>query len=344
MSLYNFLGNSGIPYQNSIGTYPGNISNPYIAWEETRKLSGGIDLGFLADRIMISATHSRNHSSNQLLNYALPTITGFTGYQTNFPALIQNTSWEITATTVNLRNKSFQWSSNLNLTIPKNKLVSFPNLSTSSYASSLVIGEPITIKKAYQFAGVNPATGLYQYLDYKGNPTSSPSFVTDRNAIVNTSPKYYGGFQNNFQYRGLELDFLFQFVKQLGANYTFYNGSRFPGKFTATKSNQPASVFSRWQKPGDVSEIAKFTTGSNGYSSSDFSYTDASYIRLKNLSLSWQLPVNWNRKIGIRDWKVYAQGQNLLTITKYNGLDPETQSVTTLPPLRVWTVGIRVGL
>jgi hypothetical protein len=131
----------------------------------------------------------------------------------------------------------------------------------------------------------------------------------------------------------------------LGLSYSFFNGgSRFPGQFLATRSNQPVSVLERWQNPGDVSTIGRFTTGYNGYRSSTFSYTDASYVRLKNLSLSWTLPVNWYRKIGIKDWKVYAQGQNLLTITKYNGLDPESQSVTTLPPLRVWTMGLRVGL
>jgi hypothetical protein len=269
MSLYNFLSNSGIPYQNSLGTKPAGISNPYLAWEETRKLSGGIDLGFLADRIMISATYSRNRSSNQLLFYVLPTITGFGSYNINFPALVQNSSWELALSTVNLRNKSFQWSSSFNLTIPKNKLVSFPNLTTSSYANGLVIGEPITIVKAFHFVGVNSATGAYQYLDSKGNPTSSPSSATDRNAVVNTSPKFYGGFQNNLQYKGIELDFLFQFVKQLGANYSFVNGFLYPGQFTATKSNQPASVLDRWQKPGDVSSIAKFTTGSNGYRISD---------------------------------------------------------------------------
>ncbi len=86
----------------------------------------GIDLGFINDRVLLNATYARNRSSNQLLMYSLPGITGFSGVTTNFPALVQNTSWELTLSTQNLNLKSFKWSSNINVTLPGNKLVSFP--------------------------------------------------------------------------------------------------------------------------------------------------------------------------------------------------------------------------
>jgi TonB-linked SusC/RagA family outer membrane protein len=342
MSLYDFIANAGIPYQSSISISPRNIPNPYLQWEETRKLQAGIELAFASERIVLNTTYSRNRSSNQLLLFALPSFIGFSSYYRNFPALVQNTSWEFSLNTTNLQGKLFKWTSNLNVTIPENKLIAFPNLASSTYANALSIGQPVNAIKTFHSAGVNPSTGLYQYLNNKGDVTSSPTTV-DRTAIVNISPKFYGGFQNNLQYKGIELGFLFQFVKQLGSNYSFTNGTKFPGQFAAASSNQPVNVLDRWQNPGEISSIAKFTTNSNGYRISDFSYTDASFIRLKNVSLSWQFPGKWLEKKYLKSCRLYAQGQNLLTLTNWKGLDPEIQNVSTLPPLRIWAVGLQAG-
>jgi hypothetical protein len=343
MSLYNFFSSQGIPYQNSIGIQPRNFPNSYLQWEETRKLQAGIELAFASERIVLNATYSRNRSSNQLLSFALPSFTGFSSYNRNFPALVQNTSWEFSLHTTNFQDKLFKWTSNINLTIPANKLVAFPDLASTTYATFLTIGQPVNAIRTLHSAGVNPSTGLYQYLDSKGNVTSSPA-IADYTAIVNTTPKFYGGFQNNLQYKGIELDFLFQFVKQLGPSYLFGNGGFiFPGQFAASFSNQPVTVLNRWQNPGDVSSKAKFTTGWNGFLGGDFAYTDASYLRLKNVSLSWQLPNKWVGKKYVKSCRLYAQGQNLLTITNWKGLDPETQSVSTLPPLRICAIGLQVG-
>jgi TonB-linked SusC/RagA family outer membrane protein len=343
MSLYDFLPSQGIPYQNNIGIQPRNIPNSYLQWEETRKLQAGIELAFASERIVLNTTYSRNRSSNQLLTFALPSFTGFSSYIRNFPALVQNTSWEVALNTTNFQSKFFKWTSNINVTIPANKLVAFSDLANTSYVYLLSIGQPLNAVKTFHAAGVNPSTGLYQYLDFKGNVTASPT-ITDLTAIVNISPKFYGGFQNNLQYKGIQLDFLFQFVKQLGPNYLFRNGGYiFPGQFAASFSNQPVTVLNRWKSSSDVSSIAKFTTGWNGYLGGDFTYIDASYIRLKNISLSWQLPVKWREKAHFKDCRFYIQGQNLLTVTNWKGLDPETQSVSTLPPLRIWAVGLQVG-
>ncbi len=331
------------PYQGITTLQPNGLSNPYLAWEETKKMNLGLDLGFFKDRVLINANYFRNRSSNQLLGYSLASTTGFGSITRNFPAMVQNTGIELSFNTTNIEGKKLKWSTNANITLPNNKLISFPNLESSSYASRLVIGKPITIEKKFHFVGVDPTTGIY-YFDSKTNPFS-PKSPNDATVIINTSSEFYGGLQNNISYNGFELDFLFQFVKQKGRNYSF---GFYPG--TQTR-NQPAYVLDRWQQPGDNASYQKFNSD-NGLSGaflnaneySDAAVADASYIRLKNVSLSYRFLEKYLTKIHVRGIRIYAQGQNLWTITKYKGLDPETLSTFTLPPLRVLTVGAQITL
>lgn len=335
-----------IPYRGITSLIPTGLPNPYLQWEETRKLQAGFDFGLFNDRLIAEMIYFQNRSSNQLLSYSLPITTGFSSiFAFNFPATVQNSGWEISFNTTNIKTSNFSWISNINLTIPKNKLVVFENLASSPYASAYTIGKPITSVKVFHYLGVNPATGLYQFADLHGNPTSSPNYFTDQNVLINTSPTFYGGIYNAFHFKSFELSFLFQFVKQLGTNYRFGN---LPGQ----EYNQPTSILNHWQKTGDVSSIQRFTFGFDNnpvqaYTyllGSDAMWSDASYIRLKNLSISWQLPMKWRRIAHLENCRIYIQGQNLLTITKYIGLDPETLSSTSLPPLRVLTLGIQVSL
>jgi TonB-linked SusC/RagA family outer membrane protein len=343
MSLYNLY---PVPYQGTSGLYPAGLPNPHLQWESTKKLQVGIDLSFLQNRLFFNVTYVRNRSSNQLLSYALPSVAGFTSYRLNFPATIQNKNWEGSLKYTTIKNKDIKWSINFNLTIPQNKLIDFPNLSTSSYSNSLVIGESITSKKALRFLGVDPTTGSYMFAS-KTDPFN-PKFPDDYSELKNIDPKYYGGLQNNLTFKGFEIDFLFQFVKQIGYNDAlFWNGNRYPGNFYGGFSNQPATVLQRWQNPGDKASIKKFSTNPDAYVlESNYRYCDASYVRLKNVALSWIFPETLVKKLHLRNCKVYLHGQNILTITNYKGLDPENQSILnpSLPPLRVYTMGIQFGL
>jgi TonB-linked SusC/RagA family outer membrane protein len=349
MSLYSpYTANVAVPYQGITAFAPTGLTNPYLQWEETKKLQFGLDLGLLKDRILLTGDYVYNRSSNQLIGTPLPVLSGFYSINANFPATVQNTGWEFTLNTQNIKSRDFTWSSSFNLTIPKNKLAAFPNLANSAYATTYVIGQPISIARAYHFAGVNDSTGVYQVTDSKGNITDSPDPSVDKTVIINTLPKFYGGFSNTFSYNGFQLDVFFQFVKQTGPNMLF-GSSSFSGP-GAVNTNEPVWVLSRWQKQGDKTNIQRFNSNlslsgalSNALQS-EAHWSDASYIRLKNVSLSYQLPQSWRRKILKQDCRIYVQGQNLLTITKYKGIDPETQSVNSLPPLRVVTAGLLITL
>jgi hypothetical protein len=341
------------PYGGGTTLRANSLSNPYLQWEETRKLNAGINLGFLADRILLNLNYYRNMSSNQLLGYNLPIITGFNSITENFDALVKNSGIEMAINTVNFKGKDFNWSSSLNITIPRNELAAFPGLATSSYATTLVIGKPLGITKAFKYAGVNPATGRYNFEIPDKSLVEIPVLSRDETITIDRTPKFYGGLQNSISYKGFSLDFLFQFTKQIGYDETRFGYSS-PGTFSSNATtNQPASVLNYWKQGGDVAAYQRpnpnISTLTNIYSYassiySDAAWTDASYIRLKNLSLSYALPAFLLKQAHLQQVRLYAQGQNLLTFTKYKGLDPENQSTFVLPPLRVVTFGVQVSL
>ena len=276
-----------------------------------------------------------NQSSNQLTGIPLPGTTGFSSLQANLDATVQNRGLELTLRTVNFQRKNFYWSTNINFTIAQNKLLKFPDLESSTYANQYVIGQALNIQKVYHFTGVDPQTGVYTYEDV--NDDGQLSSNEDKQTIKDFSPKFYGGLQNTFKYQRWQLDFLFQFVKQINYNESIYFGV--PG----SAGNQPKAVLNHWQQIGDNKPYPIYTDGSNSaamdayykYFESDGVISDASFIRLKNISLLYELPFK------DLQCKVFFEGQNVLTFTKYAGADPEFKSSGYLPPLRVLSAGIQ---
>lgn len=329
---------TGAIYQGTIGLEPTRLFNPDFGWETNKKFEIALETGFLNDRFFVTTAWYNNRSSNQLVGIPLPGTTGFTSLQANLDATVQNRGLELSLRTVNFQNKNFGWTTNINFTQASNKLLSFPDLENSTYNYQFVIGQPLNIKKVYHFTGVNPQTGLYEFEDVNGDGVISAQ--DDKQFIRDFNPKFFGGVQNQFRYKQLQLDFLFQFVKQL--NWSPVVNTSVPG----TMSNQPAEVVNHWQSPSNTGAYQLYTDGANGqavdafyrYVESDAAVVDASYIRLKNISLSWDVPDSLLKGMKCR---VYIQGQNLLTFTSYNGADPEFKASGYLPPLKVWTTGLQ---
>lgn len=325
-------------YQSGNGLTPARLSNPDFAWETNKKLETGIEMGLLSNRILSSFSYYRNRSSNQLVGYPLPTTTGFTIIQGNFPATVQNTGVEIELSTRNMDKREFSWNTSFNVTIPRNKLVSFPNLENfPAYANRYVVGEPMSIVRTYHYTGLDQATGLYTFRDVDGNGSFD---LADQQSIKFLGRKFYGGLLNSFRYKEFQLDIFLQFVKQTG----WERLSGIPG---SSVSNQNTVVMSRWQQEGDNTSIPKagISSGnlSNLYAQSDAAITDASFVRLKNISLSYALDSNILHKIHLQNLRVFVQAQNLLTGTKYkSGIDPEGMNSDTLPPLRMVTFGVQL--
>lgn len=330
------------PYQGQTGLVPTQLYNPDYSWEANRKLELGLELGSLNDRIIVMISYYHNHSSNQLINFTLPIQTGFNSIIRNLPALVQNTGWEYQLNAAIIKAKSFTWDASLNLTFAHNKLLEFPDLSSSGYIGKYEIGKPLNMAKLIHQTGVDPQTGVFQFTDKNGHLTATPSFPDDYTVVKDLAPAFYGGLGSRFQYKGLSLSMFFQFVKQAGYNYTYNNAT--PGSMT----NQPIDVLGRWRERGDITNTQLYTTtnpGSTAYyysSYSDGAVSDASFIRLKTVALSYSFPQKWISQARAESIRFYVQGQNLLTLTNYKGGDPETRSTFSLPRLKILTAGIQI--
>lgn len=305
-------------YDGVIGFTPTRLFNPLFAWEVNKKLEFSLEMGLLNDHLQVTTTYFRNMSTNQLVGIPMPATTGFTSLRANLDAKVKNTGLEIQLNTVNFRKKHFNWTTSFNITFPKNELVEFPDLEGSTYANTYVIGKSLNIKKLYHNLGVNPETGIYEFEDYNNDGVISSG--NDKKFIIDFSTKFYGGLANHLSYKNWDLDFFFQFSQKTTYNYAVQ---------IYTSGNQSTlTLENRWHKPGDEAYLQRYTTGKNSaaqtaadrlYSSNE-AYADASYVRLKNLSIAYTIPESILKRMKC---SLYLQGQDLLTFTKYKGPDPE---------------------
>lgn len=342
---YNYLtrwsGSTVISYQGMPAYVPTQHANPLLQWQTNRKLEIGTDLAFLNDRINIDLSWYRDRTGNQLVTSNLPGITGFDKVTENFPATVQNTGWEASLTAKLIDKKDISWSFRFNAGANQNKLISFPGLSQSPYASIYIVGQSLNTLYTVHSTGVDPLTGLYTFLDKNKDGIITNSYNNGVNDLVpvDLSIKLDGGFGSDFQYKNWQVSLFFNF-RILKERSAIYNG--IPGLVNA---NQSVEILNRWQNPGDLAEFAKYTTRNSvsyiNYSQSDAIYSNASYIRLKNASISYQLSDKWLKSIGFQKCLVFARGQNLFLLTKYNGLDPDTPNLGSMPLSKTFVVGIQ---
>jgi TonB-linked SusC/RagA family outer membrane protein len=338
----NLWSSTSQPYQGMQGLRPTALFNPDYNWERNKKLEGGLEIGLWQDRVFFSFAYYRNRSSNQLISYNLPLQTGFGSVVKNLDALVQNSGLEIEATS-RILTGSFGWTVQANATIPRNRLVRFPGLASSSYAKVYQEGQSLNLIYGYRYLGVNPTTGVYGFEDV--NKDGQVNFPSDYQLLGNRDGAIFGGLLNTLRYKGWQLDIFIEGKKQKGLTYLASLAGNPPG---FAIYNQPQVVLERWQKPGDNAPVQQFSQGTGAPFQAVFSYLplsdgiygNASYIRLKNVALSFQPSAALLSKWGLQQLKLYLQGQNLATLTKYRGSDPETQNLSVLPPLRTIVAGI----
>ncbi len=338
-------------YLGSPAIFPSTLPNADIQWETTKKLEVALELGFLKNRILFAGNFYRNRSSNLITFLIVPLQSGYNSQQANLPALVQNSGIELELNTVNFKSKNFEWKTSLNITIPKNKLIDFPGLANTFSSSSYVIGQPINFSRIYNFAGVNPATGVATYEDV--DKDGAVTFANDR-VVAPIGTPYYGGLSNTVSYKNFELDFFFQFNHRNGITNVFTSP-------VGTMRNQNTSVLGRWRKPGDVTTIpgASTTAGSliatsyGNYTSSSAVWGNASYLKLRSVNLAYSLPAKLISRIKMSNCRVFVQGQNLFMKAKNKYiLDTETTVQggpsglgtgtigQVMPPLRTIVFGI----
>ena len=344
-----------VPFQGIAPSVPQNLYNPDYSWALKKSLNIATDLGFFHDRVLLNVTYYRDREGNQLGGYPLPAQAGFQNVLENLPAAVQNKGWEFALTSNNIKTKAFNWSTNFNISFNRNKLLSFPNLASSSYASSYVIGQPTSINIGYRYKGVNPQTGLFEYYDSKGQATIRPAYGLvsaggDEVPIGDREVKYMGGMGNTLSYKHFSLYFFFQFSSQNAPNWlSNVYSSNYPGQGAR---NSTVQVLDYWKNPGDHTQLQRLTssysndaaTAAGNFTQSSGAYSDDTYLRLKTVSLSYSLPDAMAKKLYLHDARIYVNAQNLLTITNYKVGDPETfGSLTGFPLQRIVAFGLSLN-
>ncbi len=325
---------------------PGNHTDSLLHWQVNRKGELALDLGFFKDRLSLSLAWYSNQCNDQIIPFPTPALTGFPDVISNSPANVRNTGWELLLSGSLLQRQKLHWSSRINIGINRNKLLSYPNIAQSPYAGTLVVGQSLNILKLLHSTGVDPQTGLYTYKDINGDGKITLDFTgktADDRLLYDLSTRFDAGFTNDISWGNWKLNVFVYLRRQLIEN-PLRALSGLSGIF-----NYTTDMLNRWQQPGDRATFARLTTNpgrDNSYlnfSRSDRVYTDALYMRLQNLSLSYT-PAAGIFARQLKGSSIFIQGQNLFLITNYKGLDPEVPGFGAMPRARTLTAGITITL
>ena len=347
--------------------YVGNViasslGNSKLKWETTEQADIGLDLGFLKQRITLSADIYRKTTKDLLLSASLPQSSGFATAIKNIGS-IQNQGLELTLNTENIKTKDFTWNSSFNISFNENKVLALSDNVTefittipwdttwnTTPAYIAKIGEPLGLMYGYV------SEGTYKYADFdqdvNGNYTLKPTVTANGNVranikpgdikykdlngdlnvtaadytvIGNGLPKHIGGFTNNFTYKGFDLNVFFQWSygnDLMNANRIVFEGTS--GKNTSYL-NQYASYADRWSPDNPDSDIYR-TRGYFGGGYASQYVEDGSYIRLKTVSLGYNIDPGLLKKAKLKSVRLYVAAQNLYTWTNYSGADPEVNT------------------
>lgn len=334
-------------YNDANTITPTSLGNDLYSWENTNKLDIALELSLFNHRITLNSNFFSNTITNPLVNQTVPSQTGFSSYVANLNARVQSRGWEFELNAINMDKHNFRWVTAATFSITRNKLLSFPDLQNSVYANLLEVGKSINLYRGYKFTGVDANTGLAKMEDIDKNGVIT--YPNDYQTLGGANPDFYGGIGNTFTYKGLSLDIFVQFRKQPWQfGYLYLHGQPL-GMMQNVKRDLTTKY---WKGPGDTqasvpglaatSASPVYRNFNSEFSRSDAAYSDASFIRVKNISLSYTLPARWANKAQLKEVKIYLRAQNPFLFTKYDALDPE--SGLTVPVLRNWTAGINIKL
>ncbi len=365
---FRYLGLYGVtPYNGQPGLAPTQIANDNLGWESTRQLDFGLDFGIFQNRISGEIDYYVKKTKDLLLDVPVPGTSGFS-VQTQNIGSVENKGFEFVLNTSNLVG-DFKWSTSFNFSVNKNKVTDLGgqqiiDQGSSRFMNVVKVGEPLGVFYGAQYAGVDPANGdAIWYVNEKDangniiNPAATTNDFASANFVVlgHPTPDNMAALTNTFEYKGIELSFTFQGVS---GNKIHLTGDPYMAANAAWYDNQTTDQLASWKKPGDITNIPQARLGyDNGDQGRNSRYlSDGSYIKLRSLTLGYELPSDLIKKAKFERVRIYIQAQNLLTFTKYIGWDPEVSSdfavdnVTSgvdfysAPQPRSITLGINIGL
>lgn len=333
------LWSAGSNYLETAGTAPSQLANPDLTWETTRQLDLGFDFAILKNAISFSFDYYNKYTYDLLLNVPVPYRSGFTSFLQNYGA-VRNSGVELGIQSTNINKKDFKWTTEFNISWNKNKIEKLASDITlgASGRNASILREGYSVNSFYLYKQlyVDPETGNAVYED-----VNKDGFITsaDRQIVGNALPNYTGGFTNDITYKDFSLNLFFYF--QQGNKILSMHDFFLVHGGTQNNIGFIPRQLERWQKAGDITDIPRLTTYSgdptiNGGSANNYGgnvanmssryLSDGSFIRLKNLALSYNLPKSIIRNLQLSRLRATVSVTNLFTITKYKGLDPEVNA------------------
>ena len=318
-------------YNNGNILYPTVLPNEFLQWENTRSIDFGLEYGLFNDRITGELSYYNKMSDKVLINVTIPRAFGFANKWDNV-AEITNQGIELVLRSRNLVGE-FTWSTEFNIAYNSNEISSIGGYSPDAVSGGtndtrVVVGSPVGTNFLVRFSHIDPSNGRPVYLDIDGNET----YIWDpanRVAVGNVLPDAIGGINNSFTYKGFDFSFLFAFV--IGGDIYDSSSKRQLGVMSINDGlwNMTPHIFDRWQQPGDDAGYARVTTENANLGSTtpwintDLWLHDGSFLRLRNITFGYTFPAEKVKKWKLGGLRIYAVGTNLLTFTKFPGLDPE---------------------
>lgn len=317
------LVSGGWTYMDTAGIAPQQKGNEKLSWETTWTTNLGFHLGFF-DRLNVDLELYHKRTSDILMEVPQSYSEGNNGFRWDNIGVMTNLGAELAINADVLRFKDFVWNINANVSYNKNEIKELYNgvkeYEQPNTSTKWVVGHAYGEFYINRYAGVNPANGDPLWYDKDGNITNefrqSDKVMVGKNFLA----PWQGGFGTTLTWKGISVNAQFSWV----ADRWMFNNDRFfeesNGLYTGFNQSKRL-LYDRWKKPGDVTDIPRW--GITPQMDSRF-LEDASFLRLKNLMISYMLPHNWMQKTKFfTGARIYAQGQNLLTFTKFSGLDPE---------------------
>jgi TonB-linked SusC/RagA family outer membrane protein len=350
---------------NVIGLAPSQVGNPDLKWESTAQTDLGLEFGFFNNRLTFVADVYYKTTRDLLLNVKIPTTSGFATSLQN-RGKVENKGFEFSVNAVPLEGK-FRWTTSFNISFNRNKILDLAGVNQlfaglgPNQSTILQVGQPLGTFYGYVADGLFQTTaeiaasaqttakpGDIRFKDFNGDKKINDA---DRTILGNAQPKYTGGFINSFSYKGFDLTVLLQ------GSYgnSLYNINRGTLENLTGLQNQSATTLDRWTPTHTNTIIPRATSLKPTARSWDRAVEDGSYLRLKNLQLAYNFSAGALKGLGFNSLRVYANIQNLFTITKYSGLDPEVSRYASdntspgfdsgaYPNARTLTFGINVSL
>lgn len=322
MGLYSAGGN----YNSLPGTYPYQIANDQLGWEISESFNIGLDFALLNGRLGGTIEFYNRNTKELLLDMPLSYTSGFSSIATNV-GKIRNRGVEISLNATPISTKNFRWTLDFNITHNSNKVMALVTDSPIIDGSWIYqVGEDMQSFYLRPWAGVNPADGRPMYYDLNGELIYTATQAGDNRRIAGSAaPDFYGGLTTKFFFYGFDISALFYYTYGNKIYDSSWNNATSLGN--RGLYNQHESVATdRWRNPGD---IVQFPKAYYGYASATYGQAtdrllfDGSYIRLKDITIGYSLPEKWMKAIKFSGIRVYAQGSNLFTITKFPDADPE---------------------